>query len=284
MNWIMDRALGAVASISRVTRWTSGDSRGPRHGTSSPVAVGLVALAVLAFVGTERAVWARSDAESLLARSIGYHDPDGRLLTRPHRLSFEETRPDGPSRQTEVLIDVTGERFVMTRTSTDDAGQRHVVVGRLDGDGCEMTLDGRRDVTEAEREAHRLDCDRLPRIRDYYTYLWALPMKLRDPGTRLGAVTETEFDGRPVYGLRVTYDEGVGGDVWYCYFDRKTAALVGYRFYHDEAKNDGEYILLEGEAEAVGLRIPKRRTWYTHGDERLLGTDTLVGIEATPSP
>ena len=75
--------------------------------------------------------------------------------------------------------------------------------------------------------------------------------------------------------LRVTYDEGVGDDTWYFYFDPRSYALVGYRFYHDPAKNDGEYIVLEGESEIGSLRLPRTRKWYTHADDRHLGTDTI---------
>ena len=51
--------------------------------------------------------------------------------------------------------------------------------------------------------------------------------------------------------------------------------MIGYRFYHDESANDGEYILLEGETTDGTVRLPKSRTWYTHKDDRLLGTDVL---------
>lgn len=211
-------------------------------------------------------------AGELLDRAIAYHDPEGRFLTRPHRLAFLETRPGGTDRRTEVLIDVAGGRFEITRRS------EVVIAGVIGGGRCAMTLDGRSHVSEEERKEHRLSCERLELLRDYYTYLWGLPMKLRDPGTRLGEVTETTFDDREVYGLRVTYDAEVGSDTWYFYFDRSRFALTGYRFYHDDAKNDGEYILLDGELEAAGLRLPKSRAWYTHQDDRHLGTDVLATL------
>ncbi|MDY7094689.1 MAG: DUF6503 family protein [Acidobacteriota bacterium] len=216
--------------------------------------------------------------QELLDRSIVYHDPDGRFLTESHRLVFAESRPNGPDRRTEALIDVAGERFEIVRRG------EHTVAGVWAPDTCEMTLDGRSEVTAAEREEHHPTCERLTLLRNYYTYLWGLPMKLRDPGTQLGRVTATTLKGPgsapalPVYDLRVTYEEEVGGDIWYFYFDRETYALVGYRFYHDEAKNDGEVIYLDGEVAAVGLRLPKARTWYTHEDDKLLGTDTLLEV------
>lgn len=242
-----------------------------------PRLAGALAFAGFVLTAADAVLAEVPSAEELVSRSIDYHDPDGRFLTGPHRLWFLETRPDGPDRRSEVLIDVPGERFEMVR-----AGE-HEVAGVIEPGRCAMTLDGRSEVSEAERQEHRLTCERLTLMRDYYTYLWALPMKLRDPGTQLGRVSETVFEGEPVYDLRVTYDQEVGGDVWYFYFDRESYALVGYRFYHDESKNDGEVIILDGEVEAEGLRLPKQRTWITHQDERLLGTDVLLAL-AGPDP
>ncbi len=213
-------------------------------------------------------------AGQLLDRSIAYHDPDGRFLSQAHRLSFLETRPDGSDRQTTAMIDVAGGRFELVRRDKVE------VAGVIKDGQCTMTLDGRSKFSEEERETHRLSCERLEMMRNYYTYLWGLPMKLRDPGTLLGEVTETTFSERDVYGLRVTYQEGVGDDTWYAYFDRESFALIGYRFYHDETKNDGEVILLEGEFEAAGMRLPKSRAWYTHQDDRHLGTDVLTALKA----
>ena len=57
------------------------------------------------------------------------------------------------------------------------------------------------------------------------------------------------------------------------------AIFWDYRFYHDEAAGDGEYIVLDGELEAAGLRLPKSRAWYIHKEDRHLGTDVLVALD-----
>ncbi|HEX9826335.1 MAG TPA: DUF6503 family protein [Flavobacteriaceae bacterium] len=47
-------------------------------------------------------------------------------------------------------------------------------------------------------------------------------------------------------------------------------------FFHDEAKNDGGYILLSGIKTIDGINMPKVRTWYTNKEKNTyLGTDTL---------
>jgi hypothetical protein len=58
-----------------------------------------------------------------------------------------------------VLIDVAGERFEIER------GGEHTVAGVWSPQRCEMTLDGRSEVTDAEREEHHLTCERLTLLR-----------------------------------------------------------------------------------------------------------------------
>lgn len=214
-------------------------------------------------------------AHDLLERAIAYHDPEGLWDRARFELEIRETGPENRDRHTRVRIDTPGNAFELL---TQREGR--VIEGLMADDECVLTLDGSLDISDEDRDKYRLTCDRLRWLRDYYTYLWGQPMKLRDPGTRVDPQAEaSEYQGLPVWSLRVTYDEAVGTDTWYFYFDRESSALVGYRFYHNEADNDGEYIVLEGEIEADGVRIPARRSWYTHAEDRHLGDDVLTAVE-----
>ena len=53
-----------------------------------------------------------------------------------------------------------------------------------------------------------------------------------------------------------------------------------YQFYHDESKNDGEYILLSEEMLVKDIKMPKVRAWYYNKDNTYLGTDDLVKANA----
>lgn len=214
-------------------------------------------------------------ADELLERSIAYHDPDDIWASSRHHVVLQETRPGGTMRDTAVVIDNRAGYFEMTRHLEDGP----TIELQIHGDEVTARLDGSESFSAEEAETHRLTPDAAKRTRNYYAYLYGLPMKLRDPGTRLDPeVTRTTFQGRDVLSLRVTYDEDVGGDIWYFYLDPESAALVGYRFYHDESKNDGEYIVLEGEAVSGNVRLPKARTWHVNADDKLLGTDTIVEL------
>jgi len=216
-----------------------------------------------------------SGSSDLVEQAIAFHDPQGVWQYGVLRLHLEETRPDGPSRETTLLIDNTRGRFEIA-TQRDGAQ----IDGVLDGAGCEMRLNGSTHFSHEEKEKYRLTCERLEWLRNYYAYLWGLPMKLLDKGTLLEPdVLDTTYPGETVQAVRVRYDPEVGSDVWYFYLDTETHALAGYRFCHDEAQGDGEYITLEGQVEAGGLRLPKKRAWYTNAEDRYLGTDTLVSLE-----
>jgi hypothetical protein len=233
---------------------------------------------VLALLSTSTApVWAADlpSGPELLDRSIRFHDPDGIWETTALEFRFDETRPDGGVRETVIAVDPNREMFSWASERNGRA-----VAGRLARGDCEASLDGSTEFSAEEAETYRLSCERIAWTRDYYTYLWGLPMKLRDPGTRLDdVVTEAEFMGRKVLSLRVTYDESVGGDTWYFYFDPESAALVGYRFYHDESANDGEYITTESVFTYGSMRLPNHRAWYINNGDGYLGTDTLVSLK-----
>lgn len=217
-------------------------------------------------------------ADQLLDRAIAHYDPAGLWMQSRATLTIDETRPEGPSRRTIITTDPAAAVFAITTTRGDA-----VLEGTLHCGSCSWKLDGSTAFSPELRDRHRLTCDRLFWLRDYYEYLWGLPMKLRDPGTRLGpAVREVRFAGRASLEMRVTYDSSVGSDTWYFYFDPDSAALVGYRFYHDETVGDGEYIVLDGELTVGHLRLPRSRAWYSHEDGAHLGTDHLIALELEP--
>lgn len=215
---------------------------------------------------------AAQTAGDVLEKSIAYHDPKGLWETGKFKLKLKESRPNGTFRETKITLDNRQQSFLLSQKREGRTIHRFV-----QGDQCENKLDGQTNFTPEEAKQFRLDCSYSSRMKDYYSYLYGLPMKLHDPGTYLDEEVKTvEFDGRQLLQLKVTYDPKVGKDIWYFYFDPNTFALSGYRFYHDETKNDGEYILLSGEQKVGPLLLPKTRKWHTHQDEKFLGTDELM--------
>ncbi len=209
--------------------------------------------------------------EDILKKSIGYHDPNGDWRYFKGGLHLTETRPNGPDRKTHLHINNETSFFELIQKRDG-----HELVHTFERHSCSHKLDGSTAISDEDRTKHKLNCERTKFLRNYYLYLWGLPMKLTDLGTNVSdEVTKTNFQGQECLAIKVTYDEGVGNDIWYFYFHPATYALIGYRFYHDESKNDGEYITLEGEKTINGIRFPKTRKWYVNSDDRFLGADIL---------
>ena len=220
-----------------------------------------------------------SAAEALIARSIAYHDPAGLWDRGEIALRIMESRPNGVTRTVEVGM-APGSGAMEVRRETDAA----VVSFAVSGEEVLRRARGRQRGTRrggARRTRPRR------RTRDVAPEL--LPVRLgapdeaarsgdhRGPGAGDGLIQRPGCAEGPGH-LRPE----VGGDTWYFYFHPETARLIGYRFYHDESANDGEYIHLEGEIENGGLRLPAKRSWFFHQGEEYLGEDEAVSLTVTP--
>lgn len=169
-------------------------------------------------------------------------------------------------------MDLSQSKFELIQRRNDD-----LISYSFTSDSLQTEVNGSSEISEDLRQQLNISNDRAIMLRNYYTYLWLLPMKLTDPGTVLDdSVIETTYDGYPVYKLKVTYDLEVGHDTWYFYFDRKDFQMRGYQFFHDEMKNDGEYITLSGLIKVDGLLLPSERRWFTNLDNTYLGTDRMA--------
>ena len=184
--------------------------------------------------------------------------------------------PDNPKRISQITIDLPSEYFKVKAT-------RDTVVTEytVDKGNCKISLNGKTDISKAELFSNNLSCERATLYKNYYTYLYGLPMKLKDKGTNVSETVERKtFKGKDYLVLKVTYDESVGSDVWFFYFNPETFAMEIYQFFktdeHGKLKLDsGEYIMLS-ETETINqIKMPKVRAWYYNKDDAYLATDTL---------
>jgi hypothetical protein len=212
----------------------------------------------------------------LLENSISYHDANGKWETFNDKFTVVMTTPNGPKRTSVISIDLPGDSFSVEATK-DTVNTTYT----LNKGKCEMKYNGKV-LTPLEAEEKKMNCDRATLYKNYYSYLYGLPMKLKDAGTNLiDNVEQRPFKGKDYVVLKVTYDKAVGSDVWYFYFDPKTYAMEIYQFFKTDANGEekpdsGEYILLSEEAVVNGIKMPKVRAWYYNKDDGYLGTDSLV--------
>lgn len=214
--------------------------------------------------------------EELVAASIKFHDPENNWSKTKAIFNFSDTRPGKEARPAILYLNNTNGTLCIMRLQDGAEVTRHI-----ENDNCSYDVNGNFQPSTEEIEKYSLNEKRSLMLRNYYLYLWGLPMKLTDPGTRIDpAIFYKEFNGKPTRAAKVTYDAEVGSDTWYFYFDPETNEMIGYQFFHDEDEGDGEYILLSDVMELNGMKIPKNRAWYTNPDSTLLGTDHMLNTTA----
>jgi len=214
--------------------------------------------------------------KQLLDKAIQHHDPKGNWKSFKGMLEVTMTTPDEKQRISTIQIDLP-ERFFTLSYAQD----KNSLVLSVQKNDCTLSFNGSTSIPNEAIEKYKLTCDRAKRMRDYYTYLYGLPMKLTDSGTIIDPKVERKtFKGKEYLVLKATYEKEVGRDIWYFYFDPKTYAMEVYQFFHDEAKNDGEYILLSDQETISKIKMPKTRAWYFNKDDKYLGTDVLTKISS----
>jgi hypothetical protein len=218
----------------------------------------------------------RTEAEKLLDNAIAYHDPNQNWNSFNGELQIRMETPTQSDRNSDILINLPEDYFYV-KAVRDSITVEYEVSSEV----CEARLNGSTNYSDEDAKKHRLSCENAKRYKNYYTYLYGLPMKLKDPGTHISETVERKsFKGKDYLILKVTYDKEVGTDIWYFYFDPETYAMEVYQFFRqDENGNQkdetGEYILLTEEAIVNDIKMPKIRAWYYNKDDKYLGTDIL---------
>ncbi|AUC75096.1 DUF6503 family protein [Olleya sp. Bg11-27] len=214
--------------------------------------------------------------DDLLNKAISHHDPYNHWNTFNDTLLVTMETPKSPNRDSQIIINLPKETFYL-KTTKDTTITEYTVLK----DTCKIIFNGQSKLPEAIAKANNLNCDRAVLFKNYYTYLYGLPMKLKDDGTIINQkVEQKKLKGKSYLVLQVSYDISIGSDVWFFYFDPKTYALEVYQFYKTDTsgkiKTDtGEYILLAETEEVSKIKIPKIRAWYYNKDNTYLGTDIL---------
>ncbi|MFP4844271.1 DUF6503 family protein [Winogradskyella sp. PE311] len=233
-------------------------------------------VSVVAFAITFNSLSQNSKAHQLLEQAIGYHDTNNNWQKFNSEFTVVMTTPNSPKRTSKISINLPAEYFSVKATRDTVTTTYTLNKGKCVMSYNDQVLDS---TMAAEK---KMTCDRAILYKNYYSYLYGLPMKLKDPGTNLNPIVEKKaFKGKDYLVLKATYDEGVGSDVWYFYFNPKTYAMEIYQFFKTdedgkEKSDTGEYILLSEETTVNGIKMPKVRAWYYNKDDKYLGTDTLV--------
>lgn len=206
----------------------------------------------------------------LLEKAINFHDPNGNWKTFKGELFVTMETPKSSPRESKININLPKQYFSVV-AKRDTIITEYIV----DNNVVSFSLNGDKNPSEENKKKFSLNEERANLYKNYYTYLYGLPMKLKDEGTIIDQKVERKtFKGKEYLVLKVTYNQEVGKDTWYFYFNPKTYAMEVYQFFK-ETKESGEYIILTGLETINGVKMRKNRAWYYNKDNGYLGTDVL---------
>lgn len=214
--------------------------------------------------------------DQLLDKAIAYHDPEGNWKNFIGSLEIQTKVPQTENRTSYVDINLLEKSFELISKRGDIINEYRIFKDSVTVAKLDLSVPDSTFIMTAK------DFERAVFMRDYYTYLYGLPMKLKDPGTIVSyEVQNKNLNNKDYLVLQVNYKPGVGNDVWFFYFDPLTYRMEAYQFYKEKENRQpdystGEFILLSGDYKINGILMPKVRKWYKNSDKKYLATDTIV--------
>jgi hypothetical protein len=211
-------------------------------------------------------------AQEIIEKSIAFHDPNNNWPTFVGEFKIKTRQPEKLDRLSSIQINLPEEKFALVSTTAAESTSYYV-----HKDSVSVVKSGK-----MVEQMSNTDRDRALLMKDYYTYLYGLPMKLADEGTIVHEqVKKVWFWNINAYKVKVTYTQEVGSDVWYFYFDPENFELKAYQFFKTDAngkmdKDSGEYILLSDSVVINGIKIPADRSWYYNKNTLFIAADKIV--------
>lgn len=122
--------------------------------------------------------------EQLLSNAISYHDPNGNWTSFNDEFTVVMTTPDASKRTSVISIDLPKEYFSVEATRDTVTTTYTLSKGK-----CDMRYNGKI-LDSTTTKAKNMTCDRALLYKNYYSYLYGLPIKLKDLGTNLSDTVE----------------------------------------------------------------------------------------------
>lgn len=248
--------------------------------------VGFLSLFVCACFALPRTVSAQEvtiTGKELWAKTIAYHDPQGKWATFSGKVHLVTTFSNGTSSEEELEVRKPDDFYQSTRI----AGNVKAVKGIKNG-ACFNAVDGNNKPSAAQIEEYYLDCENvLQFMKEHHSCHLGLPMELKTPGVEAeGKVTWENFQGRKCYALKLigtpqAVKHPYYAGTWILYIDPVTYAMRGMRVQTEAFKAMGFYncyIVAMGELEVGGIKMPQIRNYFSEDDSYAL-TDAFTLVK-----
>lgn len=195
-------------------------------------------------------------AQEIIDKAIKFHDPNNQWNSLNAKFLFESSFSFNDSVPEELHLSINNPQNQFTYKNLD----RKVEI-YYDNDSCEViSADG--------------SCGGYSWTKNFYPYIWGLPMKLKDPGVTPESTWKKDtINGFNVYQVLVNYE----AENFKFYFDQKDYQLRAFEFLKNDDSGKGEIIFLKDLFEFNGIKFPAYRKWMELNRE-LIGTNEVKAI------
>ena len=216
-------------------------------------------------------------AKDLIQYSIHHHDPKGNWSEFKSSVTFSTSfwKKDGSidKSSSSVSFDNANQSF-----SSRSESNGIEIIGLVNPDTCFNAPTTEISAEQQEKIKRALGCDRITFMRDYYSYLVGMPMKLNDENAIINdTIFQRIYDGKKYDVVKVQYEPLDENPNWYFYFDKKDHSFQLCKFTSPEDENKGgEYIIYNDEFDWQGMKLKGQQVWlYNTATLDTLAVDDL---------
>ncbi len=120
------------------------------------------------------------------------------------------------------------------------------------------------------------DCNNYTWTKNFYTYVWGLPMKLKDTGVKIDSSYTTEvLHNQKCYKVSVQYP----AENYFFYFRCSDFELVAFSFLKNDSSGHGEFVEMSGKYIFNNITFPRKRVCKELVTKKILGENSVINIK-----
>lgn len=197
------------------------------------------------------------NASEIISNSIEFHDSNLQWQKLNSKFFFKSSFAfnDSIPEDLQISIDVPNNNFIYKNMD------RNVELEYFEDSCIKKSVNG--------------SCDGYQWTKNFYTYVWGLPMKLTDPNVIPNPEwTMDSLNGFSCYAVRINYES----ENYTFYFDQNDYQLRGFQFLKNDQSGKGEIVHLDGIYQFQNIKFPKKRTWL-HLNNDTIGVNEIIKIK-----
>ncbi len=201
-------------------------------------------------------------AKDLILHSVAYHDPNGNWTKFKSNMEIKTDlwkKEGGIEKSTRTLFfDRSQSIFKMHSTRNGIE-----LKGEINQDTCYNTALNEIPADQVEKFKSVLGCQGITFYKDYFTYLFGLPMNLLDADAIIdNTILERTYNGVKYDVVKVNYEPLDKKRPWYFYFNKKNHAFELCKFTSREDENKGgEYIIYNHQKNIQDIKLSSQIVW-----------------------